>query len=416
MIATEITNCRLCQSDKLDDLFDLGDHALSGCFPNASEQDAPVAPLKLCKCATCHLVQLCYSVNLDEMFTSSYGYRSSLNASMAKHLQELVNWTLGKCEATNGDLVLDIGANDGTLLKSYPVSGLKKVGIDPIISKFQDYYTDSTICYEDFFSCEKAKKLFKKGEIKIITSISMFYDLPDPSDFVAGIAWSLSKNGIWVLEQSYLPSMLESNSFDTICHEHLEYYALEQIQILAEQHGLEIIDVQLNDCNGGSFRVAVAHKNHPHQTNQSNINALRAAEQKLQLHELQTYDKFINRVDLLGQKLLSFLVNAKKSGQSIYIYGASTKGNTLLQHYGIGADLIDGALEVNKDKFGARTPGTNIPILDEKEIFKLNPDYLLVLPWHFRDDILQRSKNYIDAGIAFIFPLPEFDIVAHTQR
>ena len=226
----------------------------------------------------------------------------------------------------------------------------------------------------------------------------MFYDLPDPSDFVAGIAHILAPEGLWVLEQSYLPLMLERNAFDTICHEHLEYYALSQIELLAEAAGLRVIDVELNDCNGGSFRVAVAHKESQHVAASDKIATLRQQEIALQLDSAVPYDAFLTRVEKIGQDIADFLKGAEKQGKSVYLYGASTKGNTLLQHYDIDTRHVTAALEVNPEKFGHRTPGTNIPIIDEASIAGDVPDYLLVLPWHFRSNILANGGDLMAKG------------------
>ena len=229
-------HCRLCASDQLVDFFDLGLQTLSGCFPAANEADPPKAPLTLCRCQNCNLVQLRHSTDPKQMFTSKYGYRSALNSSMKKHLQELQNWCVDICPVKSGDLVVDIGANDGTLLGAWQKHQVVRLAIDPILEKFFKLYPKDIEQYAGFFTKELAANALSNRKAKIITSISMFYDLPDPNDFVAGIAASLADDGIWVLEQSYLPTMLERNSFDTICHEHLEYYAFRQIEILAKTH------------------------------------------------------------------------------------------------------------------------------------------------------------------------------------
>lgn len=411
MLFTKIKSCRLCASEDIIEFFDLGEHSLSGCFPGPDAPDPQMAPLVLCRCAECDLVQLGHDTNLEEMFTYDYGYRSALNASMCRHLSELVSWAMEHRPLTSDDTVVDIGANDGTLLSNYASSGVKRIAIDPIIGKFKDDYPDDIECNEGFFNLENAQKFLRDRKAQLITSISMFYDLPDPSDFVAGIAHILAPEGVWVLEQSYLVLMLERNAFDTICHEHLEYYALSQIERLADEAGLRIIDTQLNDCNGGSFRVAVAHKDSQHIANKSNIDALRNNELSLNLDTSEPYDAFLARVNEIGQNINDFLDKAEKEGKSVYLYGASTKGNTLLQHYGIDATKVIAALEVNPEKFGHRTPGTNIPIIDESSIEENVPDYMLVLPWHFRENILANGGALLDKGAKFVFPLPNLEIV-----
>jgi len=405
------SHCRLCASSNLDDFFDLGQQALSGCFPGPGQPDAPSAPLVLCRCQNCQLVQLRHSVDPTEMFTSDYGYRSSLNAAMQEHLQELHGWITKRFAVEPGDLVIDIGANDGTLLATWQNAGVNRLAIDPILAKFSHQFPDDIEQIAGFFTHEMVLRKLAGRKAKIITSISMFYDLPDVSDFVAGIASALSDDGIWVLEQSYLPTMLANNSFDTICHEHLEYYALAQIERVAEQHGLVVVDVQTNACNGGSFRLALGKETGVGPRNTLAIEAMRQAEQQLALDTPAPYAAFTARIANLREQTRALLFDLKSQGKTVWLYGASTKGNVLLQHYGLDTDLITGAVEVNSEKFGHRTPGTNIPIRAEAGILSENPDYFFVLPWHFRDNILARGQPYLEAGVKFIFPLPTLEII-----
>lgn len=411
MLFTEINECRLCKSKSLTDFFDLGEHSLSGCFPGPNEPDPQLAPLVLCRCASCNLVQLRHDTELDKMFTYQYGYKSSLNASMCEHLSELVAWALKHRSLSSGDAVVDIGANDGTLLSNYSTMDVRRIAVDPIIGKFKDDYPNDIECNEGFFNLTNAKKYLGNDKADLITSISMFYDLPDPSDFVAGISQILAPEGVWILEQSYLPLMLERNAFDTICHEHLEYYTLSQIERLVKAANLKIINVELNDCNGGSFRVAVAREGSCHIVNTDNVEKIRKMEASLKLDTDTPFDEFLARIERNGAKINHFLMNAKNEGKTVYIYGASTKGNTLLQHYEIGTNKVNSALEVNPEKFGHRTPGTNIPIIDESSINDSPPDYLLVLPWHFRDNILKNGRELMEKGAKFVFPLPTLEIV-----
>lgn len=416
MTFTKQNSCRLCGHNQLVDFFDLGQQTLSGCFPGPDEIDPPSAPLTLCRCKICQLVQLRHSTDPAKMFTSKYGYRSALNASMKTHLAELQNWTADRCTTSSGDLVVDIGANDGTLLGAWDRHKLQLLAIDPILNKFIDLYPTEIEQYQGFFTKKLAASVLSGRKAHVITSISMFYDLPDPNDFVAGIKASLAKDGIWVLEQSYLPSMLARNSFDTICHEHLEYYALAQIETLAKFHDLKIIDVQANDCNGGSFRLALTHAQSNAVVNQTAIQDMQKKERQLALDTDLPYAQFANRVAGLKTETVALLQQLKSQGKSVWVYGASTKGNVLLQHYGLGTDLLAGVVEVNSEKFGHRTPGSNLPIRNEEGILHENPDYFLVLPWHFRKNILARGQKYLNAGVKFIFPLPELEIIEKTNN
>jgi len=404
-------HCRLCANDQLIDFFDLGSQALSGCFPGTGQASPPLAPLILCRCPNCHLVQLRHSTDPAKMFTHEYGYQSSLNAAMSDHLHELQSWITDRYSVTTNDLVIDIGANDGTLLKAWSGFGVQRVAIDPILDKFTHLYPKDIQQIADFFTSKHIGGILAGRKAKIITSISMFYDLPDPNDFVAGIASALADDGVWILEQSYLPTMLARNSFDTICHEHLEYYALKQIEWLADRYGLIVLDVALNDCNGGSFRLALGNKDGPWPQNTAAIARTQAIETKLALDTPAPYSAFARRVGSVKSETMDLLQELKSEGKTIWIYGASTKGNVLLQHYGIDASLVEGVIEVNPEKFGHFTPGSNLPIRSETGILAENPDYFLVLPWHFRENILARGQVYLDAGVKFIFPLPNLEVI-----
>ena len=411
----EIKSCRVCGNNDLMPIINLGNQSLQGRFPGADDPDPFSAPLELVKCNNCNnsdacgLVQLKHSVNPDELYKNDYGYRSGLNNTMKKHLASIADKIINHVKFNDNDIVLDIGSNDGTLLKSYNIKNINLIGIDPGGQQYSKYYPENIRLITDYFSGITFLKNTQGKKAKVITSISMFYDLESPLDFVKDIKECLADDGIWVLEQSYLPLMLKRNSFDTICHEHLEYYTLEQITWMLEHNDLQVIDVEFNDINGGSFRLYVAHKNAGYTRNTKIISDTLSEEQILRTNT--PFVDFQKRVVENGKLLKEFLVAEKAKGKSIYIYGASTKGNTLLQYYGIGNDLISAAAERNEDKWGKRTPGTNIPIISEDEARSKNPDYFLVLPWHFKDEFIKRESKFLENGGHFIFPLPEFQIV-----
>jgi hypothetical protein len=283
-------------------------------------------------------------------------------------------------------------------------------GIDPTGAKFKKYYPSHIGLIPDFFSFENVNKKFPGRKAKVITSIAMFYDLEDPITFVKNIHAALAEDGIWVFEQSYLPSMLETNSYDTICHEHLEYYALHQIKYMMDKVGFKIIDVELNDVNGGSFRITVAKNNSGYVANKS-VSECTANEKKLQMDTLKPYEEFRKNVEAHKQKLVALIDEITKTGKRIFGYGASTKGNVILQYCGLSVKDIPFIAEVNEDKFGSFTPFTHIPIISEKEARAMKPDYFLVLPWHFRKGILEKEKEFLRSGGKFIFPLPKIEIV-----
>ncbi|MGQ0739155.1 MAG: class I SAM-dependent methyltransferase [Bacteroidota bacterium] len=406
----EITRCRISGSSNLVNVLSLGEQYLTGVFPTSKEQAVTKGPVDMVWCPDSGLVQMKQSYSLGEMYGDNYGYRSGLNQSMVNHLQNKVNMLLRKVQASPNDIILDIGSNDATSLKCYP-SYLRRIGIDPTGNKFKEHYTDDISLVPDFFTADNFRKIFPNEKAKIITSVAMFYDLEDPVQFATDIESVLADNGIWHFEQSYLPSMLRTNSYDTICQEHLEYYSLIAVKYILEKANLRIIDIELNDINGGSFAVTAAKKNSAHVANNAVINWMLEEEEKMGLNTEKLYREFAERVVEHRSSLLNLLDKLKNDGKKIIGYGASTKGNVLLQYGNISTQYLDCIAEVNEQKFGVYTPGTLIPIVSEAEAKEMKPDYLFVLPWHFRNNILGRESAFRAAGGKFIFPLPFIEIV-----
>lgn len=409
---SEISKCRICSNEDLVTIINLGNFFLTGIFPKTTNENITNGPLELVKCNGdnyCGLVQLKHSFNPIEMYGENYGYRSGLNSSMVRHLKDIVNRNLEFVKLHDGDMIIDIASNDGTLLNFYSNKNLLLVGVDPTITKFAKYYESHIKTIPDFFSASLIEKEFKGKKARIITSIAMFYDLEEPLKFVQDIYRVLAEDGIWVLEQSYMPLMIERNAYDTICHEHIEYYGLYQIKWLLDKVGFKIIDIELNDTNGGSFKLIVSKKesNVPECT--ETINHLLDKEKIYKT--IQPFLFFKNNIIKHKEELVDFLNKIKKENLTIYGYGASTKGNVILQYCGITEELMPYIAEVNEDKFGSFTPGTLIPIISEKKAREANPDYFLVLPWHFRDNIIIREKDTINSGIKFVFPLPFINVV-----
>lgn len=406
-----ILKCRICGSEHLDSVMKLGEQALTGVFPRSLSEVVTTGPVELVRCSAtdgCGLVQLKQSYDISEMYGINYGYRSGLNGSMVRHLHSKVEKVLSLGVLEHGDLVIDIGSNDATTLRAYPKDRFQLVGIDPTGIKFSDYYPKEIELIADFFSASVVAKKIPGKKAKVITSFSMFYDLEDPISFAREIESSLSENGVWIFEQSYLPSMLRTNSFDTICHEHLEFYALKQINWIADKAGLKVLDVEFNNINGGSFSIVAAKIGSKYEPNHASLNKILEDEKALGLDTTKAFDGFKDRVEKARSDLLNFLTEAKQAGKKVSGLGASTKGNVLLQYYGINSDLIGAVGEVNQDKFGAFTPGTLIPIISQEELLNTNPDYLVVLPWHFRD-FFEKSPDL--KGCKLVFPLPELQII-----
>lgn len=407
---SEITKCRISQSTNLITVLSLGDQYLTGVFPKNVDDKITKGPLDLVWCPDSGLLQMKQSYNLDEMYGENYGYRSGLNASMVRHLEQKIRTLERFVKLNDTDLVIDIGSNDATSLMAY--SGRhKKVGIDPTGLKFKNYYGDNITLIPDFFNAKTFKDSFPNDRAKIITSIAMFYDLEAPMDFVRDIEQCLAPDGIWHFEQSYMPSMLRTNSYDTICHEHLEFYSLKVVKGILEHCGMKVIDVQMNSINGGSFAVTACKKNASYVSNKPVINWLLRQEDDMGLDTPKPYRDFEERVFRHKRNLTNLIESLVADGKKIIGYGASTKGNVLLQFCGFTTKHIPYIADVNKEKYGAFTPGTHIPIISETEAKAMKPDYFLVLPWHFKDSILLREKDHLAQGGKFIFPLPEIEII-----
>ena len=379
---------------------------LTGVFPREQNAKITTGPLRLVKCVgndnACGLLQLEHSYELGEMYGENYGYRSGLNASMVAHLRGKVKRILGLADLREGDFVVDIGSNDSTTLQAYP-TGPDLVGIDPTGVKFSNFYPKHIQLIPDFFSAALLTDRFPGKKARVITSFSMFYDLEDPLSFMKDVHDVLADDGIWVFEQSYMPTMLKMNSYDTVCHEHLEFYALRQIKWMTDRVGFKILDVEFNDVNGGSFSVT-ASKAKGDSTVLPLVQNILDRETELQLDTLTPFQDFAKRVAKSKHDLLAFIDIARNDRKTVAALGASTKGNVLLQYCGLTPNDIFSIGEVNSDKFGCYTPGTWIPIIPETELLAMEPDYLLVLPWHFRSTFEARFKC---SGSKLIYPLPE---------
>ena len=412
-----IAACRICGNTNLVPILSLGEQYLTGIFPRTIDELLTRGPLNLVKCdggaPSCGLVQLQHSYVSSEMYGDRYGYRSSLNQSMVTHLRAKVASLIDIASPAAGDIVLDIGSNDGTTLSFYPDS-LTRLGMDPTAEKFSRFYAPGVRYVADFFSADRFDSETGGGKATIVTSIAMFYDLDDPLSFVEQVCRVLADDGIWHLEQSYMPKMLETNGYDTICHEHVEYYALSQIDWMMKRAGLRIIDVELNEVNGGSFAVTVCKEAARYGADREPIDAVLAAERAL-FGTLAPFHAFAERVERHRDELPALLADFHRDGRVTLGYGASTKGNVMLQYCGLTQDEIPFVAEVNEEKFGAFTPGSLIPIIPEREAHAMMPDCFLVMPWHFRSNLLAREKTFVERGGRMIFPLPDIDVVARPR-
>jgi hypothetical protein len=409
----EIKQCRICGCAELVPILSLGNQYLTGVFPRTSSERVTCGPLELVKChgeAACGLLQLRHCYDPSELYGANYGYRSSLNRSMVEHLKAKVGSLLARFPLSDSDLVMDIGSNDGTLLAFYPES-VTRVGMDPTAAKFREFYKPGIQVITDFFSTAAFRARFGGRKARIVTSIAMFYDLERPMDFAGQVASVLADDGIWHFEQSYMPTMLERNAYDAVCHEHLEYYGLKQIQWMMDRCGLKILDIELNDMNGGSFAVTVSKTSAPYQPNCGTIAHTRNVERAAELDTLKPYEAFKSRVFQHRDQLVELLKSLSAQDAKVLGYGASTKGNVILQFCGLTPKHLPGIAEVNREKFGRFTPGTLIPIISEADAHAMRPDHLLVLPWHFKQNLMARESAFLQRGGKMIFPMPEIEIV-----
>lgn len=358
-----------------------------------------------------------------ETMWGTYWYNSGINASMKKELQSIVSSIFEVKKLKENDIWIDIGVNDGTLLSFIP-KDLIRIGIDPADDSFkQAAEKHANIIVQDYFTASAFKGTkFGHLKTKVITSIAMFYDLEHPEIFIQDIAEVLDQDGLWVLQLSYTPLMLKQLAFDNILHEHFYYYSLFNLKVLLEKNGFQIVDCQLNDTNGGSFRV-YAMKNDANVKTfatqpyrdvcQFRIDSLLAYEATLALDAVATWQDFYRRINELREQTVSFIKQAQAEGKRVWGYGASSKGNTLLQYFGLDHTLIDAIAERSTFKFGLKTVGTNIPICSEDEMRKAKPDYLLLLPWHFLSEFIERERDYLMGGGQFIVPCPKFEIIGY---
>jgi len=407
-------DCRFCNS-KIETIKELGNLFSCGIFPETTHAVVDSGVLAIGICPNCELVQLLENYDHNRLYTESYGYRSSLNESMVKHLSTIaseVNQFLIENNPEVDPVHLDIGSNDATLINQVRQlsqdSGLhiNQIGVDPSGSGFRKFYEHAELIEEPF---RKSLSTSLDAKFSVISSIAMFYDLPDPKDFVAGIKHVLAGSGVWISEQSYIFRMFEQNAFDTICQEHLEYYSISDIVNLCNSADLELFDVKFNDVNGGSFRFYVQHKNGPRaKTNELNDAILLEKTRNKRSELLMMFSE----VEKLKADLRDYLIACKEQGLEIHGYGASTKGNTLLQFFGIGPEFISCIAERNESKYGKFTPGTHIPIVSEDQSKLLKPHAYLVLPWHFKNAILEREIHFRKAtSTKFVFPLPIFEVI-----
>lgn len=395
----EIAVCRACGHDRLETVLDLGNLCISDFVELGQEGDR--APLALALCRDCGLAQLRHTVDRDRLYRQ-YHYRSGVNEAMVAALRDVVEDACRRVKLGSGDVVLDVGANDGTLLRQYEGRGLRRVGFEPAAGFRADlsWMRPGDSWVSTYFP---GPEWVERQPAKVISSIAMFYDMDNPSGFVQAIKERLHPEGVWVLQMPDLWTMLSRNAFDNICHEHLCYWPTRTLYRFLLRHGLKIEAMSNNAVNGGSVRYIVRHA------------PAKEWDESDATRSYQDYARAVRelgeRVERLRQDTRGLLRQLKQQGKRVWGYGASTKGNTLLQHYGIGTELVEGIAERAPEKWGRYTVGTQIPIVSEEEMRRERPDYLLALPWHFAEGFRRREAAWEAAGGRWIVPLPELRVI-----
>ena len=416
----DIAKCRVCGNQNLYEVIHIEEQFISPTFVKQNENN-PLSkikiPLTVLLCESkgvergCGLVQLKQTTDPKLLYTE-YFYRSATNSTMVKDLATVVSKVLEKVEVKQGDVVVDIAANDGTLLRNYS-SNLTRIGVEP--AKNIDWSTlDSEIeIINDYFNGDSLNKALDGKKVKIFTCCAMFYDLDDPNDFVETVKKTLAEDGVWCIQLSYVLSMLWNMNFYDICHEHLEYYSLETLNFLMEKHGLTIFDAELNAVNGGSALVFITHLENQFEIT-SNLRDLLQEEKSAQLLSRQTYLEFGSRINELKTKVFNTIMTEIKNGGFVVGLGASTKGNVLLQFFGLTKEYIPFISEISVEKIGLRTLGSDIPLVSDARINEMKPSMKLVLPWYFKNEIVARESDYLNAGGKLFFPMPSPHIVSSS--
>ncbi len=410
-----IDNCRACFSKNLKNIFSLGSIFVSDFINSISDLKVISAPLELVLCKECSLLQLKHTVESSALYRN-YWYQSGINESMVLELHNIVKSSIQKIFLLPGDYVVDIGANDGTLLRAYD-KNIFTVGFEPANNLKEMNSVGTKKIFNDFFNYDTWATEFKDKKAKIITAIGMFYDLDDPNKFIMDVYKILADDGIFVIQMMYVPFFLNRNAFDGICHEHLEYYTLLSLENLLKRHNLEVFDLEIREkVNEGSVRFFIKKKNSIILGAQDigakeRIANLRRLESKLKMSNDDTYLSLIGRIIDAKEKTLSFIKEQIADGKLIHGYAASTKGNTTLQFYGLTTQFIEAIADRNQSKWGLYTVGTNIPIISEEESRRRKPDFYFILAWHFLPQFIEREKNYLNEGGKFIVSMPIFSVI-----
>lgn len=416
----EIDSCRSCDSGNLRDIMSLGSQHVTN-FLKDGESPGPSVPLELVLCDGCDLLQLRHNAPNESMWGGQYWYKSAINRMISDDLAEIAGRSMGISNVEgSGNIVVDIGANDGTLLKNYEGRGVRAVGFEPSKNVAADARANGVHIINDYFNAESFREEFGDEKADVITAISMFYDLEDPNSFLGDIGDVLTDNGVFVIQQNYLGTMLSNNAFDNVCHEHREYYSLLSLENLLQRNGLETFDVTQNEINGGSIRTFIRKQGSDIGGNspgaKERIERVMDDDLGMNLHTPQPYLDFGARIDGIKEKVMGFVEEERKKGKTFGICGASTRGNTILQYFDANPRDFIAAAEANSDKWGRKTVGSNIPIVSIDEMKRINPDYQLVLIWHLYEGLMDKEKDYLTSGGKFVLPLSTPRIIQYSEK
>jgi len=416
MQENRIKSCRVCGNKELVPCINIGEQYLSSIFPENLnyKNELKKSPLEIVQCLKtkdnqCGSLQLAHDYDLSEMY-EHYPYTSSSNSSMKGVLENVANSGKSLNNLNPGDTVLDIGCNDGTLFSFFENEDVNLIGIDPAKNIESVVKSDRLIMLKDYFTAKNFNKI-SKDKAKLAFGIAMFYHLHDPVGFCKDVESVLDDNGVAIIQMAYLPAMIKTNMYDNIVHEHTGYYGTQHMKWILEKTNLELFDVELNDVYGGSFRVFAKKKGNPNFNPTKRLQNTLEEELKEGIFETSTYSGFTNRINETKDTLTNLIKKIKEEGKNIWIYGASTKGNTIMQFCNIGPESIEAAADSNPFKFGKYMVGTDIPIVDENEMRQKKPDYLLVLPYSFVHAFREREKELVEKGTKFIVPLPEVKVL-----
>ena len=402
--------CINCKSKNLKKIVNLGKQVISSLFYRKQKNNLKLYPLDLYECKKCNLVQLSKLAPLNNMYGNTYGYRTSLSPLMVDHMRQKFETILNKRIVKNKkNRILDIGCNDGTFLNFFSRGGYKELyGIDPSAEKFKNYHSKDIKLEINFFSKKAVEKKFGRIKFNLVTSFAMFYDVSNPNSFCKDINSLLDKDGIWILELSYWPMLIENLTYDQICHEHIAYYSLNVFKKIANKNNLKILDFKFNEINGGSIEITCSKKNSKYEAKNEKIKDLLKYESNV---KKKTYENLNTRIENTKKSLTEFLLLVKKSNKKIIGYGASTKGNIVLNQIEANNKILPFIADANHEKINKFTPGTNIKIISKEKMRKMKPDYLLVLIWSFRKEVIKQEIDYIRNGGKLVFHLPILHIV-----